>query len=117
MNRDAGTYEKSGDPNENVSGYMYTGVRLAWTGENQNGIWNGKPADQVEIDGVRYPMPPLRAKAARVICRMPEDHAIWPNMYAIATPDGESVQFCQKIEQAFNGPWDAPKNTTFIVVG
>ena len=33
-------------------------VRLGWTGENVNGIWNRRPCDTIEIEGQRFPYRP-----------------------------------------------------------
>jgi len=75
-------------------------VRIGWTGENVQGWTVGYAADKIEIEGIKYDMP-RGTKEQRIICRMPEDHAIWPGKLAVATPDGKSVQFVDSSEQAF----------------
>ena len=104
------------NPNENWSA-LNVRVFLCWRDENKDGIWNNLPASAIEIDGIEYPVVAGEAtlREDRLVCQMPTKVGdSLSGLYAVTTPDGQSIQFVKAPADAF-GSWGEVRRARQIV--
>jgi len=86
----------------NWSGWIYAGrVRIGWSGSNYNGMYNGKAANLIEVDGVAYPCRRGTAEQ-RTVCRLPENDPVerFRGANVLLSADGSSVDVVKNLDNA-----------------